>query len=84
MAGKRSRPDITAAKSFEQQTYEYARNWALSRRGFLQSAAVAGGLALTGFGPRAAQAQQSGGHLRIGRSQDSDIRTSSPAACSSG
>ena len=72
MAGKRSRPDITVAKSFEQQTYDYARNWALSRRGFLQSAAVAGGLALAGFGPRAAQAQQSGGHLRIGRSQDSD------------
>ena len=54
MASKRPRPDLTGAKSFEQQTYDYARNWALSRRGCLQSAAVAGGLALAGFGPRAA------------------------------
>ena len=33
---------------------------------------AAGGLALAGFGTRAAQAQQAGGHLRIGRAQDSD------------
>ena len=40
MASKQSQTDTTVAKSFEQQTYDYARNWALSRRGFLQSAAV--------------------------------------------
>ena len=59
MASKRSPSDITDAKSFEQQTYDHA-HWALSRRGFMQSAAVAGGLALAGFGPRAAQGNNRG------------------------
>ena len=58
--------------SFEQQTYAFARRWALSRRGFLR----AGGTLLaaaalgTGTAPRAF-AQARGGHLRVGRASGS-------------
>ncbi len=61
--------------SFEEKTYEYARQWAQSRRGFIKGgAALVGGAAITStmVGARRAMAAKSGGDLIIGRGQDSD------------
>lgn len=66
----------TTGTSFEQQTYAHARRWAqTTRRDFLRTAAVGLGgasLAAAGAGLPSAHAQQTGGFLRIARSQESD------------
>jgi peptide/nickel transport system substrate-binding protein len=67
-------PDL----SFEDQTYEYARRWALNRRRFLGGGLAVGGLAVL---PAAmARAQARGGHLIIGRAQGSDSLDNHKAA----
>lgn len=61
--------------TFEEQTYEYARQWALSRRDVLKTGMALAGTAAfagVGLGSRAAFAAKSGGHLRIARGQESD------------
>ena len=61
--------------SFEEKAYEYTRQWAQSRRGFIKGgAALVGGAAAAGamVRTRPAMAAKSGGHLRIARGQESD------------
>ncbi|MGH7006522.1 MAG: ABC transporter substrate-binding protein, partial [Alphaproteobacteria bacterium] len=68
--------------SFEQQTYEYARRWALNRRRFLGGTLAFGGTFLGAnalLGPQV-QAQARGGNLVIGRAQGSDSLDNQKAA----
>jgi peptide/nickel transport system substrate-binding protein len=64
--------------SFERQTYEYARRWALDRRRFLGASAAFAGTFL-GALPWA-RAQARGGRLIIGRAQGSDSLDNQKAA----
>ena len=64
--------------SFEDQTYEYARRWALNRRRFLGGSLALGGLAA--FPAAMTHAQARGGHLIIGRAQGSDSLDNHKAA----
>lgn len=67
--------------TFEQQTYEYARRWALSRRGLLKAGGTFAAAAAFMSNPHhQALAQQRGGHLIIGRSQGSDTLDNQKAA----
>ena len=65
------------SSSFEQKTYEYARQWTQSRRDFLKtgaavfSSALAGGAGLLTLAQPAFGATP-GGHIRIARGQETD------------
>ena len=68
--------------SWEQKTYEYARRFAQSRRGFLATTAAVGGTAFTAsmWPYTNALAQKRGGNLFLGRSQGSDTLDNHKAA----
>lgn len=60
-------------RTFEQQTYDYARDWALSRRSLLKGGfALVGGAAIGLYPHFDAFAGAADGHLIVGRSAGSD------------
>jgi peptide/nickel transport system substrate-binding protein len=70
MSSGKHRDQMTA---FEKQVYDYTRQWALSRRGFLKGAGATGAaLAAASLGQRGLVRAQEGTNLRIARGQVSD------------